>query len=375
MSAAIYVHVPFCRRKCLYCDFASQPYRCGDEKTYLDAVLTEISLRAGEATGPAKTVYVGGGTPSVVDPNVLARILDAIRDVFGLAPGAEITAEANPESARPEVLSAWREAGVNRLSLGVQAWQERLLRALGRVHDRDAVLRAYEAARAAGFDNVSVDLMFGLPGQAMADWAETLAAVVDLAPEHISAYALQVEEGTPLERLVASGRVMVPDEDTQASMYDYLRGVLAAAGYEHYEISNFARPGYRCRHNLVYWRNGDYVGLGPAAWSHRGRRRWGNTPDLATYAARLRAGVLPVAEEETVDDREAMGETMMLGLRLVEGVDEQDFYIRFGVSARDVFGHQVAELVDRGLLEEADGRLRLTGRGLLLGNVVFGAFV
>ncbi len=374
-TTAVYIHVPFCRRKCLYCDFQSRPYRGQDEADYLEAIRREISLRAGEETGPADTIYFGGGTPSVVSVHVLPAVLDAIARSIGIAAGAEITAEANPESVRPDVLAAWRRAGVNRLSLGVQAWQDTLLRALGRLHDRTAVVRAYELARAAGFTNVSVDLMFGLPGQTMRDWEETLAAVAALGPEHVSAYALQVEEGTLLHRLVSLGRLSVPDEDTQADMYELLRAAMAAAGYEHYEISNFARPGFRCRHNLVYWHNGDYAGFGPAAWSHRGRRRWGNTGDLAVYAAKLAKGVLPVEQEEVVNDREAMGETMMLGLRLVEGISDAEFRAKFGLGVADAFGPEIAALTARGLLVGRDGRWQLTPRGLLLGNVVFGAFV
>jgi len=374
-TTAVYIHVPFCRRKCLYCDFQSQPYRPGDEVTYLEAIRREISLRAGETTGPADTIYFGGGTPSVVSGHVLPTILDAIVQSIGIAAEAEVTAEANPESVRPDVLAAWRRAGVNRLSLGVQAWQDTLLHVLGRLHDRAAVVRAYELARAAGFTNVSVDLMFGLPGQTMRDWEETLAAVVALGPEHVSAYALQVEEGTPFHRLVSAGRLTLPDEDTQADMYEWLRAAMASAGYEHYEISNFARPGFRCRHNLVYWNNGDYTGFGPAAWSHRGRRRWGNTAELAVYAAELANGLMPVAQEEIVGDREAMGETMMLGLRLVEGVSDSEFRARFGLGVAEAFGPEIADLTGRGLVVYRDGHWQLTSRGLLLGNVVFGAFV
>ncbi len=398
---AVYVHVPFCPARCAYCDFPAYVYRPDLAAGFAAAVLREAELLAGlpEVAGRrAVTLYFGGGTPTVLPPEELAAVAAGLRRLFQLdAPQPpsdgpqpaepEVTVEANPETLDAARLARLREAGFNRLSLGLQAWDDGLLALLGRRHTVADFLRAYGEARRAGFANVNVDLIYGLPGQTLAGWRATLARVVALGPEHVSAYALQVEEGTALARWLREGRLpaarprlgrpplRLPGEDETAGMYDLAREVLAAAGYEHYEISNFARPGCRSHHNQIYWRNGDYLGLGPGASSHLAGRRWTNERRLDRYRAALAAGRLPVAEAEGADRAREMGDTVILGLRLLEGVSLADFRRRFGTDLLDVYGPAVGELREQGLLALEDGRLRLTPRALPVANRVFMRFL
>lgn len=372
---AVYVHIPFCVRRCAYCDFATEaigrdPHaRFG---TYLAALHAEIDSAPPR---PASTVYFGGGTPTVLEAEQLAAILDHLRGHGGIEPGAEITIEANPTTAEAGKFAALRAAGFNRLSMGVQSFSDRLLHWLGRVHDSREAVRAYEVAREAGFGNVSLDLMFGLPELELRGWRRALDRAISLGPEHLSVYGLTIEEGTPLHARVAAGRERVCTELREARQYALAIDHLTAAGYEHYEIANFARPGRRSRHNQAYWRNDEYRGYGCGAASYVARARWVNVAGAAEYAARVRAGEDPAAEREDRDPAGERSDAMFLGLRLLDGVDAGGFARRYGVGLEEAFGPALQRLQGRGLLANGDGRWRLTREGLFLANQVMMEFV
>lgn len=390
-SLALYVHIPFCQAKCPYCDFNSYAGLEGLMTPYADALIAEMALWR-EATRDARvaTVFFGGGTPSFLPLAETERIVAALRGSFRLAPAAEITVEANPGSADSARLDGLRRLGFNRLSLGVQSFRDDELRLLGRVHSVAEARQAYRAARRAGFENVNLDLIYGLPGQPLAAWQRTLTEAIALRPEHLSLYALTLEEGTPLAADVARGRLPAPDPDLAADMYLWAGEALAAAGYQHYEISNWALPGYRCRHNLVYWHNQPYLGLGAGAHSCLGGFRFAAIRDPRRYIREVTAaGAKPTANglsgflarlphlESVVQaaPARAMAETAILGLRLVEGMSLAAFRRRFGVGLLSAYGPAVAELTAAGLLERTNGRLRLTPKGCLLGNEVFVRFL
>jgi oxygen-independent coproporphyrinogen-3 oxidase len=378
-----------------------------------------------------ETVFVGGGTPTVLAPLAVERILDSLRNTFRVAKHAEVTCEANPGSSDRGAFAGLRAAGVNRLSIGVQSIDEDELAFLGRIHGAGDARQAVEAAREAGFDNVSLDLMFGLPGQEMRTWRRTLAEAVALSPEHLSLYSLVVEPDTPLADWIAGGTVAAPDEDIAADHYEHAIAFLRGEGYVHYEVSNWARPGgcadavapnslapaRACRHNMGYWRNGEYIGFGPGSHSHLrsadgsahgsaadshgdlrsvagsasdthvppsaapGRRpeagrRWSNVRGVDEYVALASARRAPVAFEEQVSPRQAMGETMLLGLRLLqEGVTRARFTALHGVAPEEAFGAEIDRLVSMGLLDVDQAGLRLTANGLIIGNQVFAEFV
>jgi putative oxygen-independent coproporphyrinogen III oxidase len=345
VSFGVYVHVPFCARRCDYCDFATWVDRSHLMEAYAAACVTDLERRR---LAPATSVFFGGGTPSLLPGPLLVSILDAIPR----APGAEVTVECNPESVDAAKLSAYRAAGVNRLSFGVQSMVPHVLASLGRVHDPAAVERAVALAREAGFDNFNLDLIYGADGETSDDWRRTLDDVLALDPPHISAYALTVEPGTPLGARVRQGEVAAPDDDDQADKYLAADAVLGAAGLEWYEISNWARPGRECRHNLLYWSQGDYDGIGCAAHGHTGGRRWWNVRTPERYIALVGAGGSTEAGWEELDPAARAEEALALGLRT-----------RAGVAAA-----HVGDLVAAGLAERRADRLVLTRRGRLLGN-------
>ena len=374
----VYVHVPFCLRKCIYCDFNSRPLDKGLAERYVKALVREARSRAPqcmERAARASTLYLGGGTPTCLELEHLARIIDACGESFALPADAEVTVECNPGTVDEEGLRLLRQVGANRLSIGAQAFQDGLLRRMNRIHGVADTFRAVEAARAAGFENLSLDLMFGLPGQTTADWEETLEKTVGLGPEHVSAYALQLEPGTPLARMVEDGSVRLPGEDDEVAMWDAAVDVLNAAGYERYEISNYARPGFRSAHNLIYWTGGDYIGLGAGACGRLGNTRTYNAASPEEYCAKVEAGMDPAESIEHLDGRTMMVETVIMGLRLAEGISMEEFERRFGVSMHEAFPGAVERLERRGLLMREGVRVKLTGKGFYLANVAFREFV
>jgi oxygen-independent coproporphyrinogen-3 oxidase len=400
---SLYVHIPFCTAKCGYCDFNSYAGQESLIPAYAQALLREAETWSAACPGwRAETLFFGGGTPSLMPLAEVERILKGLRRHLGLTPNAEVTLEANPGTVDKPYLSRLREMGVNRLSLGVQSFRDDDLAFLGRIHSAEEARSAYQAARSAGFDNVSLDLIFGLPGQTADRWLESLEEAIGLGPEHLSLYALTIEEGTPLARDVACGRTPAPDPDLQADLYLHTAERLAPAGYEHYEISNWARPGRRCRHNLTYWRNGFWLGLGAGAHSHL-REKWklgtrNQEPGIWDRCYRFAAEVVPkryielvnetwkqwsqegtltmdamrqVTFREEDDPSLELSDTLVLGLRLSEGVSLRELRRRFGRAALESHAAAFEEAVSLGLLERLDGRLRLTARGRLLANEVF----
>lgn len=373
---AIYIHIPFCKQKCKYCDFNSYAGLSAAHESYVDAVLAEIALQAGRYGdfGTVESIYIGGGTPTLLESSRIASILSLLKERFAIASDAEISIEANPETVTYEKLAALRKNGVNRLSIGFQSLDDDLLALLGRKHSGQQAVDAFDEARRAGFDNINIDLIFGVPGQTLANWALNLEQVAALGPEHLSCYGLTVEPGTALEREIAEGVLTAPDEDAQADMFVYTMESLSEAGYSHYEISNYARPGKECRHNLVYWDNGDYVGFGSGAHSRIGNKRFANAAQPTEHMTTAGTDLFKPEEIElSVDDD--MSETLFLGLRRMEGVNPEAFAARFGRSMQDIYGTQIEGLLGDGLIESRNGSLRLTPRGILLGNEVFSRFV
>ena len=388
----LYVHIPFCQTKCPYCDFNTYARIEDLIPRYVDALQTEISLWGALLHHPPlETVFFGGGTPSYLPTNRIVAILEAIRGSFGVSVDAEISLEANPGDLTPAKLSALRRAGVNRLSIGVQSLDDKLLETLGRRHSAADARRSYHAAIDAGFDNVSIDLMYGLPYQTLQGWRDTLDGALSLGPPHVSMYCLTLEPGTPLAQWVQLGKVPEPDPDLAADMYELAEELMGQGGYRHYEISNWARPGFPSRHNLIYWRNQAFLGVGPGAHSYLGGFRFANLKSPREYIERLDSRLpspkasssereiiasVPVVDTvEAIGPRLEMAETMMMGLRLDTGIISEDFARRFGRSPAEAYPDDVADLAALGLLETSDGALKLTPRGRMLGNEVFSRFL
>lgn len=368
--SGLYIHIPFCRRKCAYCDFVSFADHT-HMRPYLAALRDELRLRAAQPCfSRFDTVFIGGGTPSLLPGEALADILHTVRACFSLSPDAEISVECNPGTLDADKLRAYRDAGVNRLSLGLQSASNALLKRIGRIHTWEDFCKTYADAQAAGFENINVDIMYGLPAQRAADHEETLRALGALSPAHVSAYSLILEEGTPL---YAQAPVL-PDEEETYAMHRQTIQTLRAMGYERYEISNYAKPGYACKHNLNYWDNGSYLGVGlnaHSAWRMDGRwTRFSNTADLPRYLDALQKGRLPVQEETAIGRQEEMFECVMLGLRKLEGVREADFFARFGMSLAAVYPAALTALRAQGWLVRDAAGIRLTDAGLDMQNRV-----
>lgn len=369
----LYIHIPFCVQKCKYCDFLSAPATKQVQNAYMEALLREL-WGADAPDAFVTSVFIGGGTPSVVEAAWIGRLMDAVRSHYALSEDAEISMEVNPGTVTRESLTRYREAGVNRLSIGCQSACDAELARIGRIHDFSQFLDTYGWAREAGFSNVNVDLMSALPGQGMADWEHTLQSILALepAPEHISAYSLIVEEGTAFYELYAKGQLALPDEDTEREMYWKTAEILQNAGYEHYEISNYARKGCICRHNCGYWRRTDYLGFGIGAASLYRNERFRNTDSLEEYLAKP---LESRRDRQELSLRERMAETFFLGLRMAEGVSLQEFRETYGQTAESVYGEAIRESAAEGLLEERDGRLVLTKQGVDVSNYVMAKFL
>lgn len=375
----IYAHIPFCSHICPYCDFNTYAGQESLIPAYVDALISEMRIAAEREAAPAAapTLFLGGGTPSLLEARQVAAIVDAAAELFSLAADAEVSAEVNPESIDREYLADIRSAGVNRLSIGVQSQQRAGLRVLGRGHRSADAEGALRAARQAGFDNVSLDFIFGWPGQTLEGWDADLSMILDWEPEHVSLYSLIVESGTPMAAAVERGILTVVDDDTVADYYELAEERLSGAGWEHYEIANWARqPGLRSRHNQLYWQNGQYHGFGAGAHGYRGRMRSSNLRLPSAYIEAVGAGRRPLAMAETIDDATSMGETMMLGLRLlVDGVDRHDFRARHGAALETVYADQIERFTAAGVIEWRGDRLALTPRGSLLANDICAEFL
>ena len=390
MPIAVYVHIPFCLSKCNYCDFNTYEGIETLMPSFVEALSKEIDLWARRLGRPkVSSIFLGGGTPSYLPSRSVFDLLGEINDTMLVCDDAEITLEANPDDVSPDKVDVWLEAGFNRISIGVQSFDNRILASLSRRHTADAARQAVHTARDVGFRNINIDLMFGLPRQSVADWTRTLDDAVGLQTEHLSLYGLQIEPGTPLHRDVQIGTIQTPSDDLAADMYEMAMDDLHDAGYEHYEISNWAKPSHRSRHNLAYWLNRPYIGVGPGAHSSLQGRRFANMKSPRRYIRAIQAvdGLQEFGREEisngdfAVDFLEitspitAMSETMMLGMRLAEGVSKSEFKRRFISSMEEIYGAEIDLLTNAGLIENRGNSIVLTRRGKLLGNSVFEQFV
>jgi oxygen-independent coproporphyrinogen-3 oxidase len=365
MINSLYIHIPFCIKKCIYCDFFSIPYDEGLALRYVDALVRELALRKTDA-GELRTIYAGGGTPTTLPLVALIRLFKAIRDTFIVEAEAEITIEANPGTVDREKVRALAGMGVSRFSLGVQSFDDDTLKLLGRIHTFEDILRAVAAVRDSPIENFSIDLMYGIPGRTMDDWSHTVAMALELAPEHISAYELTPEKGTPLYDALSRKEMEKPPEDIIVEMFYLTIDKLGEAGYRHYEISNFAKPGFECRHNLNYWNRGQYIGIGAAAHSFMGDRRMRNASDIEKYIRTLQEGDLPVEETIEMSHEDAIKESIFLGLRKTEGLDIRMSREELGINILKASG----ELIAGGLLVSEGDRLRLTRKGIVISNTV-----
>ena len=402
MTAGVYLHIPFCKSRCSYCDFATDIYRSGDgveryvaalckevrafEKTWGDTNISECvnldetntlprsrgSARADSSRAVIDTIYFGGGTPSLLTAEQIGKILTTVRSQFLVDTDAEITMEMNPATVTPESLADYRALGVNRASFGVQTFNDRALKLLARGHDAGDARTTYEMLRNAGFENVSFDLIAGLPGQTLEDWKRNVDEAIKMSPEHLSLYLLEIHDGTPLAEQVRSGRQPRPDDDLAARMYEIMCDKLADTGYDQYEISNFAKPGFESRHNAKYWRLDPVYGFGVSAHSFNGQERYANESDTNHYVQSIE---LRGAAETSRGVIDLMSEFIFLGLRMNRGIDLEGFSARFDIPIDEKYGMEISDLAELGLVENVDRHLRLTPQGRLFSNEVFQRFI
>ena len=373
----IYVHIPFCMKKCGYCAFLSAPSDPETRNSYIRALLHEIRLAAAQMNGEeqAVSVFFGGGTPPLLPAEQIAEIMGELKTSFRIRKDAEITIEANPGTLSAEKLNSYRECGINRLSMGLQSPEEEELKCLGRIHDYGQFLESFRAARAEGFDNINVDLMYAIPGQTAEGWRNNLNIVASLGPEHISAYGLMIEEGTQFHKLAEEDKLPLPDEEEEYRMYEDTAQVLSAFGYRQYEISNYALPGRECRHNTGYWTRRDYLGLGIGAASLFRGERFSNTSSIEEYLRE--AGDLEKIRRERVSlgRKDEIEEFMFLGLRMTEGISKREFRVKFGVSVETVYQTVLDRYISAGLLEDNGERIFLTRPGIHISNTVMADFL
>jgi len=367
----IYIHIPFCIRKCDYCDFLSGPSGPEEQADYVQALLREIqAVEEGEGRS-VSSIFIGGGTPSVLDERLLGDILREIRNRFKMEEDAEITIEVNPGTANIGKLQAYREMGINRLSIGLQSPEDRELKILGRIHNYGQFLETYQEARTVGFDNINIDLMSAIPDQTYEGWVKNLRTVAELEPEHISAYSLIVEEGTPF----AARKLNLPDEDTEYNMYEATAQILKEYGFEQYEISNYARKGRECRHNVGYWTRQDYLGFGLGASSLYGKERFANTADMKKYLESSKNPEKIREKEPSLTREDEMAEFMFLGLRMTKGISKADFQRCFGCTIESVYGEVLEKYESMELLLEKAGRIFLSREGIHVSNSIMAEFL
>jgi oxygen-independent coproporphyrinogen-3 oxidase len=378
MSLGLYLHIPFCSSICNYCNFNRGLFDAALKDRYVAALEREIRTSADGS--PVDTIFFGGGTPSLLEPSEIGRLIAACRESFDVSPAAEITLETNPETSTPARMQGFREAGVNRVSFGVQSFRDEELRRLGRLHSAERARQAVTEARAAGFDNISLDLMMWLPQQTTADWQSNVDALIDVGPEHASLYLLELYPNAPLkEEMARAGWSLAPDDDA-AEMYLWSLGRLEAAGYLQYEISNVARPGRASRHNLKYWQDGEWLGFGCGAHSTRRGVRWKNVSSTEDYISRLTDGGGPpalslVAERREMAAAERLGDALFTGIRLTDGVDIQVIGTRYGVDVWSQYGRALEPFLTEGLVHREGPRLRLSRNGMLVANEIMQLFV
>ena len=364
MAEFLYIHIPYCIRKCLYCDFLSLPFNEQAGRRYVESLCRELEIKSAIA-GRLKTIFIGGGTPTLLPGESFNRLFRCLRENFEFSPGIEISVEANPGTVNASKIESLLSLGINRMSIGIQSFHDNELKTLGRIHTADEAVEALRLIKSSGFENFSVDLMYGIPGQAIETWEGTISKTVDLSPSHISSYELTPEEGTPLSRLIKDNAVRMPEEGLVLDMYDHTIDFLQSRGYAQYEISNFALPGYRCLHNLNYWNRGEYIGAGAGAHSFIQGVRSQNTGDIKTYIDSLSNDIIPETEASEIGTEEALKEFIFLGLRKTEGLS-----LAQAIRMRPDFLDACAELLESSYLVISDNYLRLTRKGLPVSNMV-----
>jgi len=369
----IYIHIPFCKSKCFYCDFNSYANHEELVGAYVDALKKEINNVSDNREVPS--VYIGGGTPSYIDAKYITEILEVVKNRFNVENDAEITIEVNPGTIDENKLNLYKKVGINRISFGLQACQNRLLKSIGRIHTYEEAKNGYLLARKCGFNNISLDLMFGLPEQSMDDLKYSLEKIMELKPEHVSTYSLKVEENTVFGKLQKDGNLVLPDEELEREMYYCIKNELKKVGYEHYEISNFAKIGHQSRHNNSYWEGQDYLGFGAGASSLYKNTRRSNENDIEKYIEKILNTEKVFEIEEELDEKAKLSEAMILGLRKLNGVSKIDIKEKLGYDIMEVYFDEITKLLRLGLLFQEDDRIRLTDKGLDLANQVFMEFV
>ena len=381
MFTRLYIHIPFCQKKCPYCAFFSRQQSAESLNDYIGLLCTEMNLVAQNSASQHEldSIYFGGGTPSLMDSRQLARLIEQAEQLFGLAAQAEITLEANPGTVDYHRLADFRKAGINRLSLGVQSFDDQMLATLERIHTAQEAKESFAAARQADFNNIGIDLINSLPGQTREMWQSDLEQALQLAPEHLSIYGLTIEEDTRFAEQYSEGSTLLPDEDLSAEMFEAADDQLGSHGYEHYEIANYARPGFRSQHNSGYWHRDGYLGLGAGAHSYLRDTGYGtrfsNVANLDTYTQALRKGRFPRIDISDLSREDAMAEYMFLGLRMADGIIFKSFEKEFGIQLKDVYGQALDVLKFQQLLTADTAAVRLTRRGMLLSNQVFRHFL
>ncbi len=370
-AVGLYIHIPFCKEKCLYCDFLCYARQERRIPGYMESLLAEIDLYVLKAPITCDSIFIGGGTPSHIDPVYIEAIINKVSQVFNVSKNCEVTIEANPSTLSEESLGGYRSSGVNRLSLGVQTTENTLLEALGRTHSYEEVEEDVALIRKMGFSNLSLDLISGLPGQTVEDLERDIERVLSLKPDHLSWYSLIVEENTYFHRLLNEGKLDIGDEDEDRDLFHKAREALEEAGYSRYEISNFAKPGYESKHNLKYWEVTPYIGFGLGSHSNYGSRRYSNHRRFGAYQKAIAEGLLPIEGHQWISDEEEGMEVLLMGLRLTKGISYREFEKRFGKSLDEVYGKVITKHLRNGLLVRNDDRLYFTTEGMDLSNLFF----
>ena len=374
----VYIHIPFCKQKCYYCDFISYANKEQYFDKYVQALIAEMSSFLDNNDVEIETIYIGGGTPSIIDAKYIEKVMAKLQEKNALITAKEITIEVNPGTVTEEKLKTYKKIGINRLSIGLQSTDNNILKTIGRIHSYEDFLNTYKLARNQGFDNINVDLMIGLPNQKISDIKSSLEEITELKPEHISVYSLIVEENTPIEKMLNIGKLELPDEELERNMYWYVKNFLELNGYKHYEISNFAKEGYESKHNLDCWNQKEYIGFGVAAHSYIDDVRFGNTGSIEEYWKNCENGefeknrIIDEVEEDVFSKEQ---EFMLIGLRKIDGVSIQDFKNKFGENPIFIFKDELSKLVDEGLVVVDFDSIRLTNKGLDLANLVWEEFV
>ena len=371
----LYVHIPFCSAICNYCNFNRGLFDGALKERYVEAVISEIARAGGAGREAADTIYFGGGTPSLLEPYEIRRIIDACESTFDVAADREVTIEANPESVSDARLAGFRDAGVNRVSFGVQSFRNEELRRLSRLHDAARAASAFREARAAGFDNISLDLMMWLPEQSVPEWIDSVDQAIALAPDHMSLYLLELYPNAPIKEEMARARWSQAPDEAAAAMYLTAMDRLDEAGYEQYEVSNVARPGRRSRHNVKYWQDGDWIGIGCGAHSTRDGVRWKNVSATEDYVDRIARGEPTATDVRRLSADERLGDALFTGLRLMDGIDLAAIYDRYGVDVWERYGAELSPFIDEGCLKREGPRLKLTREGMLIAHEVMTIFV